>query len=80
MHEFSRVPIVARQPDDKWRVIPGFPDYEMNLLEEVRKVAKLRKPFQPVQDGRHIHLWQNGKMVTKPALTLARLTWPEFYH
>lgn len=70
---------IITQPDQRWRVIPGFPDYEMNMLEEVRHVAKKRAKWEQPQDGRFIRIWHNGRMQSIGALTLAKKTFPELY-
>lgn len=72
-------PKITTQPEMQWRVIPGFPDYEMNMLEEVRHIAAKRPRWETPQDGRYIRLWKGGRMQSISALELARRTFPELH-
>ena len=72
-------PRITRQPEDKWRAIPDFPEYEMNLIEEVRHIAARRMAGARTQDGINIRLWKGGMLHVQPVRTLAIKTWPEYY-
>ena len=72
-------PTITRQPESKWRPIPDFPEYEMNLIEEVRHITASRMAGAKIQDGINIRFWKSGKLHIQPVRSLAKKTWPEYY-